>query len=418
MIYGKSELRRRLSDIQRKGLTNQQVHDLIDSLWRDPWSHRTSGFETEGGTDSAMDVGIEDGDIIFSIEPVANVFTFFQYRDKLTFCKKDKAESITFAAEEGLHVVYYDQDEETKEKILHHKKDPDSDDLEEILRYGVTITFLYYDSNAGQIIYQGDNRHGSWWNAWMRQAWRNTKKSLRKTGIAFTGIIADADGSEDEHAEFGILAGSCFHDDIPFTAGAKNAPANLPVFFFDGSNHPRIHAGSVNSLVNDGRLCYNTGGTAVETDNGSFVFYHIFFTDCTLYPHISVMGQEQYTSFGNARMNKKAEIAEVKSKLPHQNLVHVGSLIFETSDDFANSYKARIVTQSVRDEGFEVHIDFEVAEAFTYTCPHALRFTSMEHEQENAPDLSVGLDTDMDQYDDIVITPDATGLVTLKGIWI
>jgi hypothetical protein len=33
--YGKTELIRRLSDIARKGWNNQQVRDLIDSLWRD-----------------------------------------------------------------------------------------------------------------------------------------------------------------------------------------------------------------------------------------------------------------------------------------------------------------------------------------------------------------------------------------------
>ena len=67
---------------------------------------------------------------------------------------------------------------------------------------------------------------------------------------------------------------------------------------------------------------------------------------------------------------------------------------------------------------FVVHIKFEVVEAFTYTCPYALKFTAMIRQQTNAPTLSIALDTDMAQYDNLVITPDEIGLVTLTGIWL
>lgn len=52
MQYGKTELKRRLSDIQRKGLTNQQMKDLIDSLWRAPVSigHTETGNATVEST--------------------------------------------------------------------------------------------------------------------------------------------------------------------------------------------------------------------------------------------------------------------------------------------------------------------------------------------------------------------------------
>jgi len=67
---------------------------------------------------------------------------------------------------------------------------------------------------------------------------------------------------------------------------------------------------------------------------------------------------------------------------------------------------------------FQVHIKFEAVEAFTYTCPYALKFTAMIYQQTNAPTLSVALDTNMVQYDDLVITPDEIGLVTLTGEWL
>jgi len=66
----------------------------------------------------------------------------------------------------------------------------------------------------------------------------------------------------------------------------------------------------------------------------------------------------------------------------------------------------------------EFSFKFEVAEAFTFVCPEALKFTSMEHQQVNAPTLSVALNTNMAKYDNLVITPDAVGLVILKGIYL
>jgi len=344
-LNSKSELILKVTDVVRKGWNNRNLRDLIDSLWRDPWSHRTSGFETERAPDSLVDVTIDDGKIYVTIEPVGNKFSFFQYKYSLAYFKKYAAETISFDAAEGLHCVYYDMDKTLQAPILKHLLDPDFDTRVRLLQVGVTIAFLYYDSTSGLIIYQGDNRHGSWWNPWMRQVMQMAKSSTRESGIEFTDIVADADGSSDTHAEFGITAGLCFHNDMPFTADAVGSPANLPVFYFNGSNHPRIHTGSANSLVNDGRLCYNTGGAAVEAGSGKFVLYHIFFTDCTLYPHISVMGQAAYDTIGNAKINIGPELTAIRKMLPHQHLLHVGTLILETSDDFTNSYKSRVVFQ-------------------------------------------------------------------------
>jgi hypothetical protein len=100
--------------------------------------------------------------------------------------------------------------------------------------------------------------------------------------LAFTDLVLDGDGSDDTHAQFGVSAGSCFHEDIYATSTAKTAPADFPVWYFKAGNLPRIHDSSVNSLVIDGLLCYNSGGLVVPATDGYFVMYHIFFTnDCS-----------------------------------------------------------------------------------------------------------------------------------------
>jgi hypothetical protein len=67
---------------------------------------------------------------------------------------------------------------------------------------------------------------------------------------------------------------------------------------------------------------------------------------------------------------------------------------------------------------FLVHLKFEVVEAIVYTVPYDCKFTAMIHQQVNTPTLSTALNTNMAQYDDLTVTPDATGLVTLTGIWL
>jgi hypothetical protein len=64
---------------------------------------------------------------------------------------------------------------------------------------------------------------------------------------------------------------------------------------------------------------------------------------------------------------------------------------------------------------FDVYIDFEIAGAETYKCPYPLKFTSMEHEQVNAPTLSIALNTNTTKYQVQTVTADAPGLVTLKA---
>jgi hypothetical protein len=88
-------------------------------------------------------------------------------REILTYHKKYIEESINFEALEGLHAIYYDFDQVTFEQVLKHTHNPTPDDLSDLFQWMVPITFIYYDALNHQIIYYGDNRHGSWWNPWM-----------------------------------------------------------------------------------------------------------------------------------------------------------------------------------------------------------------------------------------------------------
>jgi hypothetical protein len=367
MKFGKTELIRRISDVVCNGWQNVHVRDLIESLWRDPFSMRTSGFVKEGGTDAviSLDVnldwfgsgsdsgsgvdlgsgsGIDDVYITFTIAPVGKKFHFYQFRETLSYHKKYASENIYIPAEEGLFVVYYDFDSETFEQVLKYIHNPDHDDMIEMMEWVVPITFFYFDADLLEVIYFGDNRHGSWWNPWIHFSWHQTFNSMRESGLEFTDLVADGDGSSNEQSEFGISAGSCFNEDIYSVSDGVAAAADLPVFYFIAGNKPRIYDGSVNSLVVDGLLCYNSGGDAVPATDGYFVMYHIFYTNCIYHPFISAMGQDQYENVSTASYMLDSEVTAVRDLLPHQNLLHIGTLLLQTSEDFSNTYHSRIVT--------------------------------------------------------------------------
>ena len=60
----KRELKSLFTNLRRKGITDDMISILIDTLWRDRSNLRTSGFRIAGGIDS-----------VISLDPVSRIFT-------------------------------------------------------------------------------------------------------------------------------------------------------------------------------------------------------------------------------------------------------------------------------------------------------------------------------------------------------
>ncbi|MCA1761165.1 MAG: hypothetical protein LC658_15460, partial [Bacteroidales bacterium] len=86
MIFTKTELHRRGDDVTRKGWTTRFYHDFLDSVWREPFINRTSGFDVAGGPDSV--ISFDNLTRIFSILPVTNKFAFWQFIVRISFFKR------------------------------------------------------------------------------------------------------------------------------------------------------------------------------------------------------------------------------------------------------------------------------------------------------------------------------------------
>jgi len=346
MIFTKSELHKRGDDVTRKGWTTRFYHDFLDSVWREPFINRTSGFDEAGGPDSV--IAFNENNRVFSISPATNKFAFWQFIVRISFFKRYEPMEIELPDEEGLYLIYLFRDEEDKthkRQILHFIKNPTNEQTGEVYLERVVVAWVYWNFNDKSAVYFGDERHGSEWNPkihlWAHEAFN----ALWKNGLQHNNVII-GDGSINAHAQFGISSGEFLHEDMEHAISAVASTVGLPVLWFSGGVdfNPRIEINSGYSFLKGTNFLYhNANGTKTECTNGYFMLYHVFATNCKLYPLISVMGQAQYANKNECCKAALNEVNALKTQLPQQTALPVVSFCFEVNSLFANTPKARIV---------------------------------------------------------------------------
>ncbi|MCA1759930.1 MAG: hypothetical protein LC658_09190, partial [Bacteroidales bacterium] len=166
----KRELKHLFTGLRRKGITDEMISILIDTLWRDRSNSRTSGFRISGGNDS-----------VISFDPVTRIFTIkpfdpedekydprygiFVWSNIAVLHRIYDTKTIEIPNEEGLFCVYFDKEPDPgTAQVLTLAKNPTAAQIETILETKVVISFLYWDAENNQVIHFGDDRHGSEWN--------------------------------------------------------------------------------------------------------------------------------------------------------------------------------------------------------------------------------------------------------------
>ena len=342
MKYTYSEILRRLKDVPRKGWAEHQIRDLIDTLWREDFINRTSGFDVAGGPDSI--ISFDPATRILRIEPANRRFAFWQFIFKIAYFKRNNPEEIELPDEEGLYLVYIFRDQEDparKSQRLFLIKNPTEAQIREVYLNRVSVAWLYWDATNKKAVYFGDERHGSEWNPQIHWWAHNALNALWKKGLQATTIIL-GDGSSNSHAQFGIASGEFYHEDMVHAIAGVTSTTGLPVLWFSGNN-PRIEINPGYSFLRGTYLYYNGGGSKIQVTDKYFVIYHVFTTNCLQYPLISVMGPNQYQNKNTACKAARLEMEALREKLPQQTRLPLASFVFEVNSEFTNTVKARIV---------------------------------------------------------------------------
>lgn len=370
--YTKQQLKKLFSNLKHKRISDTMAHMLIDETYNEEQLLRTSGFYAPGAGDSVMTWDeatrtlllepvvpeAEQGETIYDINGDVYVphFRFYVWERGPVLKRRyaydaensvlPNPDEIQIPAEEGLFAIYYDFNQDNRRYELTYTKAPDLDTVYEFYVDKVIVAWVYWDAANSEALYVGDSRHGSEWNPQMHWMLHQTINSRRQSGLALTNVTYDGDGTSNGDYQFGISAGELWHDDIFTGTDAVGEADSLPVWYFNAAGDPRFATSAGKKFLNtgSGRVAFNgvTGGLA-EAPDQNFVAYHLFATNCVLYPHISAMGQASHTTLGAAVGSIEAEVATLRQNLPHANLMHIASFVLQTSDAFTNGGKTVIV---------------------------------------------------------------------------
>lgn len=326
---------------------------LIDFLYRDPVNLRTSGFEFPGHFDSV--ISIDDAINMFKIIPFDPLvvghkprYGIYSWSGTASFNRIFFEQTIEVPQEEGLYCIYFSKaPDPARHQILYIIKNPTEIQLANLYTAQIIVSFVYYDATNSEILHFGDDRHGSEWNPQIQTYIQEDFGARRKSGLQFTNYIIDGDGSLDSHAKISVSGGVMLHSDIELTIPSRG-PSFEILYCFGGL--PRFTSGGEYGFAGAPGLSYNSGANTIASAlPGGHVLYHYFATNeilTTSRKIISVMGTTQYANIGSAFYGINGELDVIKSYMPMRGRCYIGTVIYQTSPDFTNNCKVRIVAVS------------------------------------------------------------------------
>ena len=369
------ELIKLFSNLAEKRITDDMYAILIKTLWRDKVSTRQAGFYWPGAFDCVMTWEDAGRTLTLTPRPAENPdpeaeeeyvphYRFFSFAGRPVLHRKYEAESIQLPDSEGLYLIYYDTDDETRLQLLTYAKNPDEATTGYIYMEKPVVAWIYWNSVSKEGTYVGDSRHGSEWNKQIAWVWHMTVNSQRQEGIGIAGATFDGEGDDDADFQFEITGGKLWHEDIYAECDGAGMAEALPVWYFNAGGFPRAVKSGGRKFLNAGAglIAYNKPGVGLaEAGEEEFVAYHYFATNCMKEQLIAVAGQGSYIALGGAVSSIEAEVATLRQQMPHSNMMHIGSVVLQTSSGYGNTAKARVVWASTDTDTFTTDLIFDPA---------------------------------------------------------
>jgi len=330
----------------------QEFENYVTQMWDD--ENEPTGFVNR--TDSTL--SFDDGTRTLTISGASYDF----YIDGVKFTKTGSSnKQITDT--EGLWWFYFDSNGTLQATQTFATS---------LILNNALVAIVYWDATNNSAIYFGDERHGITMDGITHAYLHLVFGTKWISGLGLANFDIDGDGNSDSHAQFSVVDGVIYDEDLRHSIENGNlqtlAPtAYIPVYYLDGASaywrKDTATAFPVKSFSGgSGRLAWNefTGGAWQQTEvsNLQFVLCHIFATNDINEPVISIQGQATYNSIAAAREGATTEINSlVTGDMPFVEFVALGTVIYQTRDTYTNSVKARTRTT---DEGAD-YIDFRTS---------------------------------------------------------
>lgn len=283
---------------------------------------------------------------LFSITPNTGSFHYYELGEKF----ESTGDSINWLDVEGEHWFFYE------EGVLIVENEPSDARKEHIILNHAFIATIYWNATDKKVeLGVLDERHGISMSPQTHLYLHLTRGAQYLNGLAL-GDFNIGDGSLDIDAQFSVSAGMFFDEDISHTVESLAVGGTIPVVYNLGTT-PNIRTGTQTgfSVLNApaGRLYYNqnVAGTwqLTEVSDRDYVLYHIFAINGQDQGLISIMGQNEYSTAGDARNGANTEISNIVSSLPFAEFIPVGTVIYQTRSSYANAVQAKIVLTDTGD---------------------------------------------------------------------
>lgn len=210
---------------------------------------------------------------------------------------------------------------------------------------------VYWDATgtgAERIVTFGDERHGITMDGKTHAYLHTTRGAAFGNGCGLTNFTINA-GNNNADAQFAASAGLIWDEDIRFDILAQT---QFPVLYRSGTGwkkksataFPLIYNGTAGYVGT--RIAYNlnTSGnwSLAEVQNNKFMLIHIFATNDINNSFICILGEAEYNDKASARAAASTELQSI-SGLPVTEFVAIGSIVYEASNSYTNTPKARVV---------------------------------------------------------------------------
>ncbi len=278
-----------------------------------------------------------DGTRTYSISPTGADFDVWVNGVKYTFSSQ---QDVVIPDTEGLHFIYVNSSGNFVSTTTFAST---------LITENALACIVYWDATNNEAIYVGDERHGMTMDGATHVHIHLTDGTKIESGLGLGDITADGNGDLEAAATMSTAGGTIWDEDLDFDITGSSSPAQIPVFYLEGATPVWRRDTARNYPVKQGtsRLAYNedVGGTWQQTDvdNNDLVLAHIFATNDPDQPYIAIQGQDEYNNPGQARAGALTEIQNLFTVgLPFVEFVAVATVIYQTSNGYANGCKARI----------------------------------------------------------------------------
>ena len=327
-------------EVDHGSLVGLDDDDHVQYVLRNQWLQ--NGFIDEAEVSLSWD----DGTRTLTVDAVG---ASFRYTHSGVLYSKTTPDTETITDTEGLWIFYYDG---ASLSSLHN---PSHVQIDDIIENDTLVAYVYWDAtnSDGRLMVEWHGyRMSPATHHWIHDA----IGAVFVSGMVLSDFVIDDLGSDAEDAQFSVASGVFYDEDITHLLSAVASTVGLEIWYLDGSNWRwATNAGFSILTTGTGRMAWNDSGLQTEVTNARFALCHVFATnitadDGTSPKYIAVQGQAEYMNQNAARLGAEVEITALATGvLPIEELVPVGTVIFQTNNAYTNAVKSRTRTTAAGD---------------------------------------------------------------------